>query len=496
MPRPALLSALLCLLAGCREPASPPGAAPDAGARRAPAPGLLEPGHVFRCSPDPEVGCRGVFPPRDGSQAAILWGGEDALRARIASLKAARRSIRIQALIYKADEAGLAIAELLKQKKREGLEVRVIVDALSNLSFQTQWMYFDLKRHGIEVEGYEALYLQWVSAEVKPSDPLRPNKRFHDKLWIVDAELPGEAVAIVGGLNLANEYFRVDPTPANRWHDQDLLLRGAIVGDVTQTFERNYAYCKALKRRLPPLANPDEVWRLTRATLQKIKATPRPSWTSPAIGDSLATILREPAKLELVPVRARFLQSRPRLKETTIEQAYLSLIAGAREQVLLANAYFIPWRELSEALRLACRRGVRVVVLTNSPETNDISSVATVSRATYRALLEGCPRLELYEWAGALFKEGTLHAKYGVFDAELALVGSFNLDPRSARLNSETAVAIREPRLAAPLARHFLRELLPKARRISLEEARGFARPESLADSFKLLFAMPLKEWL
>lgn len=472
--------------------------APDAvsGPRRAPTPGLFDPGQAFRCSPDPEVGCRGVFPPRDGSRAAILWGGEDAFRARIATLRAARRSIRIQALIYKADEAGLTIAELLKQKKKEGIEVRVIVDALSNLSWQTQWLYFDLKRHGIEVEGYEALYLQWVSAEVKPADPLRPNKRFHDKLWIVDAELPSEAVAIVGGLNLANEYFRVDPTPANRWHDQDVLLRGSVVGDVTQTFERNYAFCKSLKSRLPPLANPDSVWKLTRTALQKIKATPRPTWTSPAVSDSIAAILRTPPRLELLPVRARFLQSRPRLGETTIEQAYLALIAHAREQVLIANAYFIPWRALREELQRACRRGVRVVVLTNSPETNDIASVATVSRATYLELLEGCPRLELYEWAGAPFKEGTLHAKYGVFDAETALVGSFNLDPRSARLNSETAVAIREPRLAAPLAGHFLRELLPKARRIGLEEARGFARPERLDETFKLLFALPLKEWL
>ncbi len=87
---------------------------------------------------------------------AVLANGEDSLAVRLEVLKAAQKSIRIQALVFKGDESGLRVAEILKQKKAAGLDVRVIVDAFSNPWLQTQWMYFDLKQHGIEVEGYEA----------------------------------------------------------------------------------------------------------------------------------------------------------------------------------------------------------------------------------------------------------------------------------------------------------------------------------------------------
>lgn len=103
-------------------------------------------------------------------RALVDRPSEDALRARIELLERAKTSIRVQALIFRADEAGLHIAKLLKKKRKAGLDVRVIVDAVSNSDFRTQWMYFDLKQHGIEVEGYEALYLHAASAEIDP-DP-------------------------------------------------------------------------------------------------------------------------------------------------------------------------------------------------------------------------------------------------------------------------------------------------------------------------------------
>lgn len=484
---------------------------------------LLERGFSFRCSVLKKVGCRGIFPVRQGSsqpgaqgkdtdplqkppsRAAILWSGEDAFRARMDSLKRARRSIRIQALIFRGDEAGLAIASLLKQKKRQGLQVQVIVDAISNLDWQTQWMYFDLKRSGIEVEGYEALYLQWLTAEVKLTDPLRPNKRFHDKMWVVDGESPEGGLAIVGGLNIANEYFRVDPAPANRWHDQDILLQGPIVRDVTRAFDRNYAFFKGIKGKRPALFNPDNSWKLARKILAKIKGIRYPSWKRPHIERSIAATLKKKPRLDFSAITARFLQSRPRFKETFISQAYLNLIRRAKESILIANAYFIPSREMINALKQAARRGVRVKVLTNSPETNDIAAIAVISRYVYQDLLEvnsepgmgaGSGSIAIHEWSGAPFKEGTLHAKYAVFDSREAIIGSFNLDPRSARLNSETAIALQQASLVGELARRFSEHDLPRSKKITLEQARSFHKPGNIKKRFKLLFTLPIKEWL
>ena len=469
---------------------------------------VLDAKFSFACSPDRSTGCEGVFPvrtpaPKRPSEAAIIWGGEDALRLRVRTLERARRSIRIQSLIFRGDEAGQLIADRLKKKKKEGVEVRVIVDAMSNLDWQTQWLYFDLKRHGVEIEGYEALYLHWVTAEVKPTDPLRPNKRFHEKLWVVDGEDAEAGVAIVGGMNIANEYFRVASAPEHRWRDQDVALRGPVVRDVMATFDRNYRFFKSLKGRLPALFNPDNSWRLARGKLSQIKKARFPTWNRKANVSAVINMLGKKVALAWSPVRARFLQSRPRARETYIEQAYANLIARARKSVLIANAYFIPSRTLVRELKKAARRGVRVVILTNSPETNDIHSVAVVSRYTYADLLEVNQslkgregRIEIHEWQGKPFNEGTLHAKFAIFDGRAAIVGSFNLDPRSARLNSESAVVLEHPGLIRKLERHVLEQDLPKARRVTLEQARAFKQPEDIDRRFKLLFTVPLRQWL
>ncbi|HEY5937857.1 MAG TPA: phospholipase D-like domain-containing protein, partial [Kofleriaceae bacterium] len=229
----------------------------------------------FVASDLPDVKASGMFATRAPAECevAILTGGEDSFAARMQLLAGARKTIRIQALIFTGDESGLRIAEVLKQKKQAGVDVKVIVDGVNNPSLQTQWMYFDLKQHGIEVEGYEALGLQLVNEIPLPLatphyDPGLANKRYHEKLWIVDAGTP-EALAVMGGLNIANEYFRVDPSNISRyWRDQDVAVRGAVLADLTVTFDRNYAHFKDLKARRGGLT--DAAWTATRKILERV----------------------------------------------------------------------------------------------------------------------------------------------------------------------------------------------------------------------------------
>src|SRR6185503_974598 len=154
-----------------------------------------------------------------------------------------------------------------------GVDVKVIVDGLNNPSMQTQWMYFDLKQHGIEVEGYEALGLQLSNEIPVPlvtpwhRDPAHPNKRYHEKLWIIDPDEP-DAEAVMGGLNIANEYFRVDPSNVPRyWRDQDVIVRGAVLADLVTTFDRNFAHFKDLKRERGGLT--DAAWNAARSIMDK-----------------------------------------------------------------------------------------------------------------------------------------------------------------------------------------------------------------------------------
>ncbi|MHB8874656.1 MAG: phospholipase D-like domain-containing protein [Myxococcaceae bacterium] len=482
------------------------------GATATAPPSVFADGQVFTCSSDAKVACSGVLPVRRSvpgerapSEGALLTGGEEAFSVRLASLEWATKSIRVQALIFRGDEAGLMVADLLKRKKKAGVEVKVIVDAASNLDWQTQWMYFDLRQHGIEVEGYEALYLQWVTADLKPADPLRPNKRFHDKIWVVDSGLPG-AVAIVGGRNIANEYFRIAAGPIDRWRDQDIALRGPIVNDVVAAFDRNYEYFKSIKGRLPKNFNPDNAWALQGKTLGRIAKVKVPSWSKAPLAAQAKALAASKVDLAYRPLTARFIQSRPRFEESYIAQAYLRMLDEASESILIANAYFVPSRQLSDALRRAVRRGVRVVILTNSPQTNDIAEIATVSRYLYQDLLAvnleasadggAAGSLEIREWRGAADGEGTLHSKFAVFDGKDAIIGSHNLDPRSDRLNSETVLAVRDAATAARLKQIFLEEDLPKSSPISHEQARQFRRPKDFDAKFRLLYSLGLREWL
>ena len=146
--------------------------------------------------------------------------------------------------------------------------MRVIVDAMSNPVPQTQWMYFDLKQHGIEVEGYETFYLQWlnelpVATHDAADQKTAPNKRYHEKMWIVDGETD-HGTAVTGGLNVANAYFRVNPMdPDENWRDQDVIVKGPIVADMVTAFERNFDHFVAIKESRGDL-DTDLYWQKTR----------------------------------------------------------------------------------------------------------------------------------------------------------------------------------------------------------------------------------------
>lgn len=457
----------------------------------------------FLGSPFEDVGTAGLFPVRtpDQCEVAVLIGGEDSFAVRLSTLKAARRSIRIQALVFKGDEAGLRVAEILKQKKAEGLDVRVIVDAFSNPWLQAQWMLFDLKQHGIEVEGYEALALQWINELPIPLltphfDPNAPNKRHHEKVWIVDGETP-EGVAVTGGLNIGNEYFRADPDhPDGNWRDQDVVVRGDVLADMVAMFDRNYRQFVQVKKSRGPL-NTNAYWDVTRAVMDHTGRLPIRYKTDPRLVANVAELEARKPALDFHRSTCRFLQNRPQLLETYIQQAYLKLIEGAREELLVANAYFVPTPTITQALHDAARRCVAVTLVSNSPETNDLPEITMVGRGHYRSLLSvndspeltACSRpdagIRIWEWTGQTpgdptRTQGTMHSKFAVVDRRVSLVGSYNLDPRSEKLNSESALVFESPPLAQALAQSILEHDLRFSRLVTPELASQFEDPKNV----------------
>ena len=169
--------------------------------------------------------------------------------------------------------------------------------------------------------------------------------------------------------------------------------------------------------------------------------------------------------------------------------------------MLIANAYFVPTPAILLALKDAAERCVAVTVVTNSPETNDLPEISMVGRGYYKDLLgvnetpavARCARPEagvrIWEWIGRApgdpVQQGTMHSKFAVADRRLALVGSYNLDPRSEKLNSETALVFEQPELAGELARIIVDNDLKYSRQVSVEDAEAYADPDEIIYRFR-----------
>jgi len=363
-----------------------------------------------------------------------------------------------------------------------------------------------LKQNGIEVEGYEAMALQWLNEVpilklVPHSDPQQLDKRFHEKMWIVDGETD-HGIAITGGLNIGNEYFRADPDhPDHTWRDQDVVVRGAVVADLVQAFDRNFEYFVGVKKSRGAF-NTNLYWEATRKVLDETGKVPILYRTDPAIVANVARLESRQPTLDFRSATCRFLQNRPRLQETYIQQAYIKLIERAQEEVLIANAYFVPTASVAKALTDAAKRCVSVKLISNSPDTNDLPEISLVGRGYYRNLLavndtpevSACKNadagLRIWEWTGqaadeATRSQGTMHSKFAVVDGRRSLVGSYNLDPRSEKLNSETAVVFLEPELSQALRRAFFENDLRYSREVTPEQAAEFEAPVSVIKRFR-----------
>jgi cardiolipin synthase len=344
--------------------------------------------------------------------------------------------------VFTGDETGLRIAEILKLKKAAGLDVRVIVDGLSNPGLQTQWMYFDLKQNGIEVEGYEALALQWLNEVPVPNlvphtDPDALDKRYHEKLWIIDAGMP-DAEAVMGGLNIANEYRGYHRVKAARaWRDTGIFLEGPIVTRLVEEFRKSWQVWS--KRPIPQLQ----------------EAEPK------TYG------------IPVLPIFASSARSRRRMRRLL----YYS-INKARKSIYLTTAYFIPSMRLLYILERAAARNVDVKLLL--PGISDIPSVYFAGRAFYSRLLKA--GVEIYSYNGVI-----LHAKTAVFDSLWSVIGSANLDFQSMRRNDEGNVGIMDEGFGREMTDVFLEDL-SRAEKITLEQ--WIKRPfhEKMREFFFALF--------
>nr|WP_264185139.1 phospholipase D family protein [Roseicella aerolata] len=420
---------------------------------------------------------------------ALLAEGREAFALRAAAARAAGRSLDLQYYLWHGDLTGRLLAQEVLRAADRGVRVRMLLDDVFALGQERTLAALDA-HPGIEVRLFNGTRWRAFGRLGYALEMLlggwHLNRRMHNKAWIADGRL-----AVTGGRNLADEYF--DAAEEFNFRDLDVLLAGAAAAQATAVFERYWrspfvrcagevSAAQSARGGLPAL----------RGKLAAATAAPeaRAFLAESPEGEDLAACLDgrlvpvPEAAIRVVadpPAKARRgLGARRRARAAGgIGPEAADALRTAKREALLISPYFVPGKAGLALLLGLVRRGVRVSVVTNSLAATDVVAVHGGYARYRRALLKG--GIELFELKpsgeepASMFgsRGASLHTKAFVVDGRLVCVGSFNLDPRSAALNTEMGVFVKNPTLARALRAEHARLADPvRSWRVTLEEGR------------------------
>jgi putative cardiolipin synthase len=407
----------------------------------------------------------------------LLRGG-DAFAARIRLADAAERSLDVQYYIWHKDLSGTLLADALRRAADRGVRVRILLDDNNTAGLDAPLAALARHPH-VEVR----LFNPFLARQSRPLGFLfdfdRLNRRMHNKSFTAD-----NLATIVGGRNIGDEYF--DAAQDLLFVDLDALAIGSVVDAVSRDFDRYWAsessypvesIVPAIDRSAAEgLANAAALLERSDAAVAFRQAVDG----SPFVRDLIARRL----PIEWAPVRLVSDDPAKGLGDPGADRLLWSQLKRAmrdpERSLKLISPYFVPGREGTAELIALVRRGVRVQVLTNSLEATDVAAVHAGYAKRRKALLEaGVSLYEIKRLAsmpsparisgGSSGVSGSsLHAKTFSIDDTQLFIGSFNFDPRSARLNTEMGFVIDSPTLARSIAESFGREMPSRAYEVRL----------------------------
>jgi len=397
-----------------------------------------------------------------------LPNARDAFAARILLARAADRSLDLQYYVWQNDTTGQLLFDAVWEAAERGVRVRMLLDDATTSGLDPT--IATLAAHpNIQVRLFNPFVNRGFRLGNFITDFARVNRRMHNKSFTADNQ-----VAIVGGRNVGDEYYGADTDVGFR--DLDALAVGPIVRDVSREFDLYWnsesAYPSAVV--IPAVAR-DDATRL-RGQWQNVWQQPDALRYAGAVRDTPLVRGLLNGELELEWTTAELVHDDPSKVLQPSERTDLHMLPHL-EQALgrpmheldLVSPYFVPGADGTAGFRELAARGVKVRVLTNSLAATDMRP----THAGYSNYREDLLRagVRLYELkpnrVGQAAKEAAerqgigdsaaagLHAKTFSVDRSRIFVGSFNLDPRSDRLNTEMGIIIASPKLASRLSAEF-----------------------------------------
>jgi putative cardiolipin synthase len=427
--------------------------------------------------------------PGESGVYLLAGGGPAALVARTVLVDAAEKSIDVQYFMFEDDRVSNFLLDRLVAAADRGVHVRMLLDDYWQTGRDRRLAGIGAHPN-IELRVFNPVGGDRAHKATRTLNygfgPTRIRGRMHNKSMIVDA-----AAAVVGGRNIADEYFAASSD--FNYGDVDMVVVGQAVRDIAQTFDQywNAPLAVPIEAFVPARLGPECLAEL-RHRLAETRAEAKDSVYAQRLRESDLLQLVQAREVPFVWGRDEALADAPGkslLKREESPSAFMAVrlmevMGSAKREVLMVSPYFVPGKDGVKWLSDTRSRGVSIKVITNSLASTDVFAAQGGYQRYRKAMLRA--GVELFELrpdpertgpAAEVHRGNTaraaLHAKIFVIDREAIFVGSHNLDPRSSQLDSQNGIVIHSPELAAQLAGVFDQVTTPAyTYRVRLDQGR------------------------
>ena len=327
------------------------------------------------------------------SEVSILKNGEEKFPQLFEELKKAKSHIHIEYYIFSDDDIGKQVTDILIEKVKEGVEVRLFVDSVGSFALKKKF-FKKLRSTGIEVFEFMPVIFPLFTSKI--------NYRDHRKIVVIDGK-----TGFTGGINLDDRYLN-NGKHQLYWRDTHLMIKGEAVKTLQLLFFLNWQFVS--KQSIEPSRKYFPVVKNMNGPMVQINGS-GPDWDLASIMDS-----------------------------------FFIAINSAQKEIRITTPYFIPNESILDAIITSSKSGIRIELML--PFESDSWIVKAASMSFVKELLEADVRIFLYQ-------KGFMHAKTITVDGAFASVGTANMDYRSFDLNYEVNTFIYDRQLTATLNKHF-----------------------------------------
>lgn len=361
-----------------------------------------------------------------GNKVDILSNGDETFSSLKQALHGAQSTIHLEYYIIEDDILGNEIADILCEKAKQGLEVRVIYDDVGSWSLSRSYIS-RLRKAGVRIHCFMPVVFPWFTSKI--------NYRNHRKIVVIDSK-----IGFTGGLNIADRY--IHGTKRGMWRDTHMKIEGDAVMMLQLTFISDW-------------------WFATKELLQNAEKY----------------LYSKQSQIDGVAMQIAV--SGPDSDYATIMQAYFAAITNAKEHIYISTPYFLPNETILTALKVAALSGIDVRIML--PAKSDSKMVHWASRSYFAELMEA--KIKIY-----LYNKGFNHSKIMTIDGAFSSVGTANMDVRSFEDNFEVTAMIYDIAVTATLERH-LADDLKQCTHLNLHRWHARKHQDNLKESIARLFS-------